>query len=210
MEQRYHTLSGMATAEIVEKKSRFIANCASVGDEDAAIGFIEAVRKEHRTASHNVYAYVLRKHNLSRYSDDGEPQGTAGLPVLDILKRGGITDAVVVVTRYFGGTLLGTGGLVRAYSQAAAQAVKQAGIAVMDMCSVYTITCDYALYDRLQKLLAQLGATIGHSEFTDVVIVEVTVLSDNAAALIKSVSELTRGQNVPRHLYDNYRCTKIE
>lgn len=210
MEERYKTLNSMATAEVVEKKSRFIACCTPLQSEDAAIGFIESVRAKHRTATHNVYAYALRQDNLCRYSDDGEPQGTAGLPVLDILKRGGIVDAAVVVTRYFGGTLLGTGGLVRAYAEAAAQAVKQAGVAVMERCAVYRIVCPYPLYDRLQKLLGALDAAVLSSGYAEAVTVEAAVLAHNAARLLEEVSELTRGQDLPQHLYDDYRCVKVE
>lgn len=210
MKQTYRTLNSSATAELVEKKSRFIGHCAPVETEEAALEFITQIRAQHRTASHNVYAYSLRDNNLCRYSDDGEPQGTAGLPVLDILTRGGITDAVIVVTRYFGGTLLGTGGLVRAYSETASLAVKEAGIAVMEMCSVYEITCDYPLYDRLQKTLELLEASIVNSAFTDVVTLEAAILSAGAAKLIDDVSELTRGQCIPKHLYDNFQCVRVE
>ena len=115
MEQKgYKTLKRPAEASFVEKKSRFIGYCAPVKTEKEALDFVNSIREQHRTATHNVFAYSLREGNLCRYSDDGEPQGTAGLPVLDVLTRGGIVDAAIVVTRYFGGTLLGTGGLVRA------------------------------------------------------------------------------------------------
>ena len=128
----YITLRKEAGAELVEKKSRFIARACPVKTEQEALGFLEDIRAQNRTASHNVFAYRLRERNLSRYSDDGEPSGTAGMPVLDILERGDITDAIIVVTRYFGGTLLGTGGLVRAYSGSAGMAVTEAGIVTME------------------------------------------------------------------------------
>ena len=157
-----------------------------------------------------MYAYSLRENNLCRYSDDGEPQGTAGLPVLDILKRGDIADAAIVVTRYFGGTLLGTGGLVRAYSEAASLAVKDAKIAVMDSCSVYKIECEYPVYDKLQKLLDTASAIVEASSFSDIVTLEAMILSADAAKMIADVSELTRGQTIPQHIRDKFDCTAIK
>ena len=115
----YTTIQGMATAEIEEKRSRFIANVSFADTEEKALAFLASVRAQHRTARHNVYAYVLREGGRMRYSDDGEPAKTAGLPVLESIQHAGLTDCVVVVTRYFGGILLGTGGLVRAYTAAA-------------------------------------------------------------------------------------------
>ena len=210
MGKRYNTLYADGHSETVEKKSRFIARCARVKNEDEALGFIAEVKAAHKTASHNVYAYSLRENNLCRYSDDGEPQGTAGLPVLDILKRGDIVDAAIVVTRYFGGTLLGTGGLVRAYSEAASLAVKDARIAVMDSCSVYRIECEYPVYDKLQKLLENAGATVDTSSFSDIITLETAILSADAAGMIADISELTRGRTIPQHICDKFDCTEIK
>ncbi len=115
----YKTVRAAASGELTEKRSRFIGYCKPVSTEEEATAFIASIRSRHWDARHNVYAYSLREGNLRRYSDDGEPSGTAGMPVLDVLQKSGVTDVCVVVTRYFGGVLLGTGGLVRAYSQAA-------------------------------------------------------------------------------------------
>ena len=112
MQAEYTTLADYGTDEFVEKRSRFIGYAKPVTTEEEAIAFVNEIRAQHREASHNVYAYALREGQVRRYSDDGEPQGTAGIPVLDVLQKSGIVDAVVVVTRYFGGTLLGAGGLV--------------------------------------------------------------------------------------------------
>ena len=122
----YRTIQGVSLAEIEEKRSRFIARAAFADSEEKALAVLAAVRAEHRTARHNVYAYMLREGSRTRYSDDGEPAKTAGLPVLEAIRHAGVTDCIVVVTRYFGGTLLGTGGLVRAYTESASQALAPA------------------------------------------------------------------------------------
>ena len=119
MKEAYTTLAREAEAEIMEKRSRFIATVKPVETEAEALAFLEGLRKTYWDATHNVYAYILEENNIMRYSDDGEPSGTAGLPVLDMLKKEGLTNLIVVVTRYFGGILLGTGGLVHAYSKSA-------------------------------------------------------------------------------------------
>jgi len=115
----YKTVSKEGTAEIVEKKSRFIASVKPVSTEEEALEFVSQVKAKYRDARHNVYAYVVTENNISRFTDDGEPSGTAGAPVLDVILKEGLTDVAIVVTRYFGGTLLGTGGLVRAYGKSA-------------------------------------------------------------------------------------------
>ena len=124
--EEYRTLHSSSQDEFTEKRSRFIGYACPVTTEDEALAFIAKIKKQHWDAKHNVYAYVLRDWQIRRYSDDGEPQGTAGIPVLDVLIKGDVTDAVIVVTRYFGGILLGGGGLVRAYGHAASIAVRAA------------------------------------------------------------------------------------
>ena len=145
----YFTISQPAEASFIEKRSEFIGCIAPVSTKDEAVEFINSIKSKHRKAKHNVYAYILRKDNISRYSDDGEPQGTAGVPVLDVLKKRGLTDVCVVVTRYFGGILLGGGGLVRAYSHAAAIACDAAHIMNMCVCKKIKIECDYSLSDSV-------------------------------------------------------------
>lgn len=132
--EEYRTVSGQAIAEIEEKKSRFIGHIAFADTEEKALAFLESVRAEHRTANHNVYAYLLREGSRMRYSDDGEPQKTSGLPTLDAIRHAGLTDCIIVTTRYFGGTLLGTGGLVRAYTQAANAAIAAARVVTVSVC----------------------------------------------------------------------------
>ncbi|MBQ9963812.1 MAG: YigZ family protein [Clostridia bacterium] len=172
METAYKTVAAEATAEYVDRRSRFIATVRPVTDEESALRFIAEKKKEYWDARHNVYAYVLRESGISRFSDDNEPQGTAGLPTLEVLQKQGLTDCVVVVTRYFGGILLGTGGLVRAYSQSAAQAVANAGVVERRLCTHGEIVCDYAQYGWLQSLIPECGGRLDDAVFAD----DVTVL----------------------------------
>ena len=154
MKECYTTVGKRAQAEIVEKRSRFIANVKPVNTEEEALAFLEEMRQTYRDATHNVYAYIVRENNMMRYSDDGEPGGTAGLPVLDMMRKEGICDLITVVTRYFGGTLLGTGGLVHAYSRSAKEGLKAAGLLDMILCQRLNLTCEYALLGKLQHTLA--------------------------------------------------------
>lgn len=144
--------------ELEEKKSRFIAVCQPLASESEANAFVSGIRQQYPDATHHVYAWILGGGlNLQRYSDDGEPQGTAGIPVLDVLRKNGVDQAGIVVTRYFGGTLLGAGGLVRAYGKAAALALDGAGPVRMQLCEQYRITVGYADLDRLRRHLELAG-----------------------------------------------------
>ena len=133
---------------------------------------ITRLKKEYWDAKHTVYAYILKEGNLCRYTDDGEPSGTAGVPVLDVMKKQGIVDCLVVVTRYFGGVLLGTGGLVRAYSTAAIDGLREAHVITMKPCSLCEIECDYGDYDTLLRRLSEGGGDVKDTLFTDRIIVK--------------------------------------
>lgn len=161
----YLTLKKEASDEFTEKRSRFIGYAKPVTTQEEATEFINSIRSKHWDATHNVYAYVLREGQSRRYSDDGEPSGTAGVPVLDVLLKENITDCVVVVTRYFGGIMLGAGGLVRAYSHASKIAVDAAGIIKMSVCSCMSVTCDYNFYGRLSSLIPEYGGVIEDTVF---------------------------------------------
>ncbi len=163
----YRTVLNEASDEFVERKSRFIGYIKPVTTQDEAVAFINEIKSKHWDATHNVYAYVLREGQVRRYSDDGEPQGTAGIPVLDVLLKENVTDCVVVATRYFGGTLLGAGGLVRAYSHTAKIAVDAGRVITMKLCKVLRVTCDYNFYGRLNSLIPEMGGVIDDSEFAD-------------------------------------------
>lgn len=149
----YLTISKVADSELVEKKSRFIAHAAPVTTVEEAETFIAEIKKLYRDASHNVFAYNLRSGN-TRYSDDGEPSGTAGMPSLEVLRKLKVVDACVVVTRYFGGVLLGASGLVRAYGSAAAQGIKAAELIIMKPCLSLLVSCDYSSFEKLKYLLS--------------------------------------------------------
>ena len=166
---------------------------APVRTNDEAVAFINSIKAEHRKAKHNVYAYILREDNISRYSDDGEPQGTAGVPVLDVLQKRGLTDICVVVTRYFGGILLGGGGLVRAYSHAASLACDAAHTMNMCMCHRLKITADYGMYGKISYLLPNFDTITVNSDFGSDVTLEILVLSEKLDELKKELTEATNG-----------------
>lgn len=189
----YFTISANAKASFIEKRSEFIGCIAPVKTNDEAVAFINSVKAEHRKAKHNVYAYILREDNISRYSDDGEPQGTAGVPVLDVLQKRGLTDVCVVVTRYFGGILLGGGGLVRAYSHAASLACDAANIMNMCLCHRLKITADYGMYGKISYLLPNFDTITVNSDFGSDVTLEILVLSEKLEALKNELTEATNG-----------------
>lgn len=191
--QDYTTVRGTASAEIEEKHSRFIASVSFADTEQAALDFLASVRAQHRTARHNVYAYVLQEGNRTRYSDDGEPAKTAGLPVLEAIQHAGVTDCVVVVTRYFGGILLGTGGLVRAYTASAAAGLAAAEIVTVRSCVSVEITVEYSLYERAALLFQQAGARLEEPVFSDKVFLRGIMPAGSEAGLLPALQQLTRG-----------------
>ena len=167
MEKEYRTIAHAAHAELEEKRSRFLGYIHPVENEEEALAFLETIRARHWDARHNVYAYRLRDGGRSRFSDDGEPQGTAGMPVLEVLQKKELFDCIIVVTRYFGGILLGTGGLVRAYSQAASMAVDAAGLRWMRPCVVCCLECDYADYGRISSLILEWDGCLDDAQFAE-------------------------------------------
>ncbi len=189
----YRTIERAAVDEFTEKRSRFIGAIRPVTTEEEAQEFIRARSKEYWDARHNVYAYILNGGSLCRFSDDGEPQGTAGIPVLDVLRKEGLTDCAVVITRYFGGILLGGGGLVRAYSHAAKLAVDAGGIVTMRPCITGTIVCDYAQYGWVPALLAQVGGRVTDTAFTDTVTISFTLPEETFASMQASLTERSAG-----------------
>ena len=163
----YITVIGTSKAEYEEKRSRFIASLCHVESEAEAMEFIEKIRTEYWDARHNCFAYSVNGGRYSRFSDDGEPHGTAGKPILEVINGNKINDVVIVVTRYFGGVLLGTGGLVRAYSTSARDSVLAAQKAVMIPCTKYETVCEYTDHNKLVSLLENRNAKIEDTEYTD-------------------------------------------
>ena len=169
MDAGYQTAAREAEDAFVERRSRFIGAICPVQTEEDALAFVAKRKKAHWDATHHVYAYVLRQGGIRRYSDDGEPQGTAGMPVLDVLLKEALSDCVVVVTRYFGGILLGGGGLVRAYSHGASLAVAAGGLQVMRLCDIVRLSCSYGQYGWVAPLIAEQGGVLDDTIFTDTV-----------------------------------------
>lgn len=181
--------------ELIEKKSRFIATVVPVESEEEALEFIAAMKKKYWNATHNCFAFVVgENYELQRCSDDGEPQGTAGRPMLDVLLGEGIHNAAVVVTRYFGGTLLGTGGLVRAYSKAVQEGLRGSTVIEKRNGALLKMKTDYNGIGKIQYLLGQRGLTITNSEYTDTVTVETLVPLEQIKELREAITEGTNGR----------------
>ena len=192
-EKPYVTLGGEGTATIEEKRSKFIGYAAHVASETEAQAFVKRIKAKHHDARHNVFAYVLGD-TVQRYSDDGEPQGTAGIPVLDVLRKSGVTDACIVVTRYFGGILLGAGGLVRAYTAAAKAALDAAGTLTMERYTEFRLRLSYADYQKLSAKLAALGAVTDAVEYGGEVTLDVALKATDADRFADAVQELFCGR----------------
>ncbi len=194
---QYKTVYCGGEAEIIEKKSRFIATVLPIKSEDEAIGFIEAMKKKYWNATHNCFAYVLGEHfQIQRCSDDGEPSGTAGKPMLDVLLGEEIHDVAVVVTRYFGGTLLGTGGLVRAYSGSVKEGLAASKVITKMHGQQLLVQTDYTGLGKIQYILGQRGLKILNSVYTDKVELDVLLPEDAIQAVIAEITEGTNGQAV--------------
>ena len=190
----YKTVSHASLDEFVVKKSRFIGHIRPVTSSDEAVQFINEVKSKHWDATHNVYAYILRDGQIKRYSDDGEPQGTAGIPVLDVLQKENLTDCAVVVTRYFGGIMLGAGGLVRAYSHGAKIAVDAGEVLTMCQCFICSIHVDYSFYGKLPNIILAFDAIIEDTAFSDAVHVTFRLPQDKKEALMKEIIEQSGGR----------------
>lgn len=188
----YKTIRGVSTFTYEEKRSRFIATAAFADTEEKALAVLNGVRASNRTARHNVYACVLQN-GRTRYSDDGEPAKTAGTPVLETIAHAGVSDVIVVVTRYFGGILLGTGGLVRAYTAAASGALQQAELVSMRLVVDCTLRVPYALFEQVQRMVAASGAKLQEPEFSDAVTLCWRMPAGEEETLCRDLAELTRG-----------------
>ena len=190
----YYTLKKHGVDEFIERKSRFIGEAAPVDTEEAALDFIKAVKDAHKTATHHCFAYIIGENaGLMRYQDDGEPQGTAGIPILEVLKRNNLVNCIAVVTRYFGGVLLGAGGLTRAYTAGCAAAVKAAGIVIAESSVRVTAQVAYPYWDALNHALGKLPVCDVEPEFTDKVLLKLTVREEDLAAIKKEITSFSDG-----------------
>ncbi len=186
-----------AETEMVEKRSRFIGHVWRVESEEEARAHIEATKKKYHDARHNCWCYVIREGNILRYSDDGEPQGTAGQPMLNVFLREEITNVCCVVTRYFGGILLGAGGLTRAYGGTAKLALNEAGISRMRLWATLAVPCDYSLYERMKITVEQSGGIITDTDFGADIVMTVTLPAEDVDAFCEQVTELSAGSIEP-------------
>lgn len=209
MNKDYKTVFEYAKDEFVEKRSRFIGYAKPVTTEEEAVAFINEKRSEHWNATHNVYAYSLREGNIKRYSDDGEPSGTAGMPVLDVIVKNEIFDVCVVVTRYFGGVLLGTGGLVRAYSNGSKIALDAAQIVMMQNCLMCEARCSYNQYGKVSSLIMGLNAAIDDTVFESDVLINFHIKPEILPQLNKMLADATSGEVCAVETGEKYFVTPV-
>lgn len=211
MTENYITIKGEGTAEIEEKKSRFITHVYPIKSEAEALSYIEAIKKKYWDARHNVYAYQLGENNsIQRYTDDGEPSGTAGMPVLDVLRGKDIRDTLIIVTRYFGGTLLGTGGLVRAYGKSASEGIKAAGLVQKQLCKNISILTDYTLSGKVQYEANNGNYIIKDIVYTDKVEFKLLIECDRIDSFIKNITNITNGQATIMQFDDEYADKELD
>lgn len=192
----YKTVKANGEALIVEKKSKFIATVKPVLSDEEAQGFLTEMRSKYSDATHNVYAYVIDENNIFRYSDDGEPNGTAGMPVLDTIRKEGLVDVAVVVTRYFGGTLLGTGGLVHAYGAAAREGLLAAGMVTRILCDIVSVNVDYTAVGKMQYMISEGGYILEDTLYDNEVTFKVCLKKEQVDKFIADVTELTCGRAI--------------
>jgi len=205
----YLTPAVFGEAELIEKKSRFISRVWPCETEEEAIAHIEAMRKKHYDATHNVYAYIIRENGIMRYSDDGEPSGTSGQPTLNVFRAQGVENVCCVVTRYFGGTLLGTGGLVRAYSAAAKLGLEAAGILKMDTWVSVTLNCPYSSYEMMKNLLDECGAITEDTAFAADVSIAASIPDSIREDFAKTITERSSGRIVPNFGDTSFRGVNV-
>ena len=202
----YYIPTAESEAELVEKRSRFLGHVFPVESEAAARACIEAVRKRHYDARHHCWCYRLREGGAERYSDDGEPQGTAGQPMLNVFQREEVTNVCCVVTRYFGGILLGAGGLVRAYTQAAKLALDAAGISVVRRWVEAAVPCPYALFERVKQEVEGCGGALGETEYAAEVTVHALLPEGRVEEFRRRITELTSGTVEAALLGETFRA----
>ncbi len=195
----YTTIDSECVFEFEEKRSEFIGYAFPVTTEEQAKKYIQGIKSKHYDARHNCSAYLLRN-GAMRYSDDGEPQGTAGIPILEVIKKSGLVDVVVVVTRYFGGILLGAGGLVRAYSAAAAGALNNAVRADYQKCVLFEINADYSMYDKLTRHLSKSGVRITDTQYNESITIDGVIPSEEYSEFERSVTDAFSGKIMVDHI----------
>ena len=202
--ESFVTVKNEAHTEFEEKRSVFLGHVRRCDSEEEALSFVKEIKKEYADATHNVYGYSINGGVLARYSDDGEPQGTAGMPVLDTIRKSGVDNVCVVVTRYFGGTLLGAGGLVRAYSHSASISIEEAGIAKYEPYSVYRLKCGYSEYQKYNSYFSNINALIDDTVFDAEVTVVFSVKRRVAPNVLEKIKEMSYGRDVPEFIEERF------
>ena len=203
----YKTLLTRASDEFIINKSRFIGYGAPAASEEEALGFLADVRSAHKDASHHCYAYIIGANmGVMRYSDDGEPGGTAGMPIIEVMKARQITNACVVVVRYFGGVLLGAGGLTRAYSQGAATAINAVGVGEVSPTRRYLMEVPYPMLGRVEYLLKSLPVIVEDKQFSDAIVMTLIVRARDDEAFLSAVTSGTDGRIEPIFMEEMYKA----
>ncbi len=203
----YKTLLTRASDEFIINKSRFIGYGAPAASEEEALGFLADVRSAHKDASHHCYAYIIGANmGVMRYSDDGEPGGTAGMPIIEVMKARQVTNACVVVVRYFGGVLLGAGGLTRAYSQGAATAINAAGVGEVSPTRRYLMEVPYPMLGRVEYLLKSLPVIVEDKQFSDAIVMTLIVRARDDKAFLSAVTSGTDGRIEPIFMEEMYKA----
>lgn len=203
----YKTLLTRASDEFIINKSRFIGYGAPAASEEEALGFLADVRSAHKDASHHCYAYIIGANmGVMRYSDDGEPGGTAGMPIIEVMKARQITNACVVVVRYFGGVLLGAGGLTRAYSQGAVTAINAAGVGEVSPTRRYLMEVPYPMLGRVEYLLKSLPVIVEDKQFSDAIVMTLIVRARDDEAFLSAVTSGTDGRIEPIFMEEMYKA----
>ncbi len=195
--EEFRMPAGPSETEFVEKRSRFIGHVWPIMDEEEAREYIEQTKKRYHDARHNCWCYRLSEKNVERFSDDGEPQGTAGQPILSVFRKQGITNVCCVVTRYFGGVLLGTGGLVRAYTQSAMDSIEAAGITVMRPWVRLSLRCPYQMFEQAKLKLSSMGGILERCDYAEDVTMSVLVPEESADGFSTAVADMTSGKCCP-------------
>lgn len=200
----YKTIKQPSQVEIIEKKSRFISLTYPVTTEEEALIHLENARKKYYDATHVVFAYRIRNNQIQRFSDDGEPQGTAGVPVLEVLTKGEITDTLSIVVRYFGGTLLGAGGLIRAYSKSAHEGVEASRVITMAECVEFTIDCPYHLLGKVEHILMEQDCRKINTEYADRILLHYYLEASRFPFLLSELREATNAQVTAERVTENF------
>lgn len=209
MAESYLVPAGYGEGRYEDRKSKFIGDLYFVESQEQAIELLNEVKAKYRDARHHCYAYIIREGNYMRYSDDGEPQGTAGIPMLEVLKREGVTNVVCVVTRYFGGVLLGTGGLLRAYTKSAKDALDAAGICVVRRWVKAEIMCSYSLLERLKTECAAAGGIVADIEYSADVCLKLLLPEDKVEAFSQRTADVTAGSSELKIAGEEFKPVKI-